>query len=323
MELARKFYEFNEGRYPEGITIDAEQLSDFIFKSGDISIFKYDNLVKLTIENIPFEGKFDIRFIESGYEKKNVSFKAYATKYEKKIVVDFKSGSLVVNFEEVRNDKNTIRFDLKFSIEHRKDFGNISDEIEFFEFFYNFSCGHTVVIDLEGGGRIKKKVHEDMVIKTDSLFYLEYFRKLRKVEDFYNITFDNIPHISSETEFALEHIIKAINKEYAEYILSDDQINLTYKQLDKTAIELYDNYEKITDSEKLLTMIDGKKETENLYGHELELGYRKSQWPALELLNKSELVAGKTKVVKLRSKGKKVIVSYLEQFPNEPESEVS
>lgn len=310
-EFAKKFAAFSHGESLDDLVIPADKLTDFLLKAGDIPIWKREGLVELKLINRPnITGTFDVRFIETGYERKNLTFKAFFSPSKNCCIIDFTRGSLIIDITENKQDQSLT---LKFRTEHKNEFGSVSDEIDFSEFFYHFSGGHTVQIDFKNEHRIKKKLQLYPDMHAAAKMNLAYFKNLRLVEDHFDVHFESIPYINDDTEFALTRIVKAINHEIFEHPF-EDSLKLTFKNINKKIVSQLDDYNRLNLPENRLTVVRKEREIVSLYGHEFDLGYRKTQFPALELINKSALLTRKTRRAELKSREKKMYVSYVNTF---------
>lgn len=302
-EFLNQFTNFINGGSFADFIIPNNIVENFTLNVGDITIMNVSDIV-LKLQSVPsFEGTIDVRFSQLGLEFKNYSYKIYKHNNHIEISVNMKCGMLSIQNTSTDYSKG---LHLKLSGKHHDIIGKTSDEIEYYKFSKALLNGHEFSFEINGT-IIKNRINAKTKNKNGLNLFLRYFENLLKIENHYNIRFDNylFTDITDETEMIVSHIVDVINNDEVETSIK--------KPIYATIDESVDFNELLNfDGNKGFTAIQQHPTEYELHGKVIYLGYKKVRFPNLILKNYKDLKKGKADRAKFISRLGRCYVSYLQ-----------
>lgn len=302
-EFLNQFTNFLSGRNLADFIIPNNIVENFTLSVGDITLMNVSDIA-LKLQTLPsYEGVIDIRFSQLGLEFKNYSYKLYKHDSYLEIAVYLKCGLLSI--QNTNNDYSK-GLHLKLTGKHHDRIGKTSDEIEYYQFSKALMYGYEFSFEIDGV-IIKNKINRKTKNKDGLNAYLRYFENLLRIENRFNIRFDDylFTDINDETDAIASYIVEVITNNEVERRVEEP----IYATLDKSVNhnELYN-----LDGNTGLTAIQQHPTEYKLHGRVIKLGYLKARFPNLILKNYNDLRKGKTDRAKFISKFGKYYVSYLQ-----------
>ena len=303
-EFHKEFNDFVLGKKIGNLEIPEERLIDVDFRYGGIKFPYLKGISKLEFKSIPtLVTLIDIRF-EDYMELTDIPIKVFGSTNNIEVQLEMKNAELKANFNLIEYPKT----DFKFQYKHNELCKNIKEEIELFSFLRNLAKGLPFTIFEKSGKKLKAAFSLSEIMIDESEYYLNYFENLSKIEKHYDIRFTdiNISSVAKTYNIALD-IIAAI-----------DGTNVEHRWDDELSIELVENYSDeaieqfnaINKNKTPIAAFEPVEEIVNLHGHEINLGYRKTEFPDAFIVNLQELSDRKTNIAKLKSQSKKMLVSF-------------
>ena len=135
--------------------------------------------------------------------------------------------------------------------------------------------------------------------------YLDYFSKLKKIENHFGVRFNNIDNLTKGTEKIMNKVINAISGT-AERIKFEGEITATLTSYN----EAKDMITQVNTTDTTIAFVQNQEEKIILHGLELSLGYRKIELEHPKIVNEMELKMGKSKIARIIVKDNCTIESY-------------
>ena len=294
------------GKSFDDVILDAEIIKEFSHYFNDIRISNGDNIKKFWLKKVPnIHGNFEIVF-DDGFELDNYKMEVFIIKphknqYHIKLdVADF-TVKIEILFNSLRNNTkyniqvypNTpillVKSGLNFynivsRITNNKTFKLFKND----ELFYNYKNK----IQFEGD-------------PFDAKFLLDYFQKLKKIEQYFNVKFNKID-LDQINENIVEKVMAYIEKRSLKVKFN----GFTFKNENREEI----NYLLETCKDKGVFMIsENIKSIYFLHGLDFEIGYLSQIVVDAIIVNREDLINNNTNKVELKSKSESIQI----QFSNE------
>lgn len=271
------------------------KLSYANIKMPDLTLLKLELNPKPNINTI-----VDLRF-DNDFEYNDVKIKLFKKNNYAEIKADLKNSNYTLKIDLSKSDKN-----INVIYTHNEFCGNLKDEIEELNLMINIGSG----INFNIFPRNYNKLHHDSTKNEELIKYarnfLEYFLKLKKIENHYNVKFGKFKFdsISENNEQILNKIISVINNECIEL-----DWNGYYK------VELNESDRKIFISENFGDPIFPYQNPEiiKLHNIDINIGYKIVQLPNSVIINKKEILSKVTKIAKFKSSVNKLLIRYIKE----------
>jgi NAD-dependent SIR2 family protein deacetylase len=288
--------------------ITKEKILSSTFCYGKLSINR-GSLEKIKLTPVPeIETIVDICF-DNGVEYFDIQAQLYKRNDFVEIKAKFKCSTTILKF-----DLSNVTRKFQLNYDHKPLCGRLKDEIEEMEVYKSLSNGREITISSKGYKSIIDRLPGDKGFADYIEFCLEFFKKLKIVENLFNVKFENIPFgsLDSKKSDLLELIIKAkkgnsIEKFWdgeLQFILSEDaRDNIEIRQL-------------IIDSEDAVYP-SPEEDIIELYQHKFNLGYRLTQLIEPYISNPQELITDLSDKAIFKSKAKKILIRWTNEQIND------
>ena len=283
--------------------ISNQNLDKIIIRREFISKFEYtvngirqldsdiNNINSIAIIPISEHTIFNIYFPDVDFELFDIPLEITRKNGNAKYVVTLKSGKIIIYIKH-NQIRNKTEFILNF--EHNRTYINPNEEIKYYKLLLYLNKKKKFYIRFNTkvnypNFNYKLEAGSEVVIK-DAEMHIDYFSKLRKIEQFYNISFDLINCITKSDIHNVDMTIKNIQGN----IIENDEpkaikISINQKIFDKIKIEerakaLERNVFDLIDNENLVDL--------NLHGQNINLGYQRITINNPVYLNKEDFING-------------------------------
>ncbi|CAM2973078.1 SIR2 family NAD-dependent protein deacylase [Flavobacterium frigoris] len=292
------------GKSFDDVILDSETIREFSHFFNDIRISNGDNVKKFLIKKIPdIHGNFEFVF-EDGFELDNYKMEIFIinpeeNKSQMKIMfVDF-----TVIIEMIFNDDNT---QYKIEILPNKLISSVKSGLHFYNIFSRITNNQKFRLfkddKLFYTYDNKIKFEED---SFDAKFLLDYFQKLKKIEQHFAVKFSNIvwEELNKKT---VERIITYIEKKFQNV----DFLGLNLNDYDEKQIN---NMLKATTNEWVSFYSNQEVSIYNLHSLDFKIGYKHHILQDAYIANKQDVIDQKTTVIELKSKSNSMQIQYSDQ----------
>jgi hypothetical protein len=295
---------FIEGKRFGKIELPEDVLRDVNFWFGGLRLPDFGDAVKLELNSVPQIDTFvDIRF-KDGFELTNLPIKLYISKLAVEVQLELKTATFVVNStKEAWPSK-----EVKFNYTHADICSNTKEEIETFTFLNKLASGVKFTVYSKQGVEFPSPFAEIKPFKETTGTLLDYFKRLKKIENYYKLRFSNFP-ITSITDSAirksklLEAIIDRRKMEYT----WDDHVFMEFSEYSENSVRQMDQELK---SGSPLIVQHKNMEVVELHGHKVKAGYKVVEFLEPYVCDVDEAIRAKANSITIRSKSNKILVSY-------------
>lgn len=291
------------GKSFDDVILDAGIIKGFSHFFNDIRISNGDNIKKFWVKKVPnIHGNFEIVF-DDGFELDNYKMEVFfINPHENQYHIKLDVTDFTVKIEILFNSlKNNTKYNIHvypntpiLSVKSGLNFYNIASRItsnktfKIFkndELFYNYNNK----IQFEGD-------------PFDTKFLLDYFQKLKKIEQHFNVKFNNID-LDQINENIVEKVMAYIEKRN----LKVEFNGFTFKNENREEI----NYLLETFKDKGVFMIsENIKSTYFLHGLDFETGYLIQIVVDAFIVNREDLIKNNTNKVELKSKSDSIQIQF-------------
>ncbi len=303
-KIKRRFTRFVDGEEFGEMELDDKVLQDFKFSSSNINLLDDDiSKYKLILYKAPAsKGLVDIEF-EDGFELTDIEYEIFGSKKKIQLTCTYKGSSLQMILPEGENNPKKDMVDFKFATAEKYD--QLNYALNTCKFLDRFTQGMRIYISPQKTDKryeFSFPVNEEYneVIKHN----LEFYELVKKVEHDFKVKFTNIAQPTFELYNDCVLALNALhNKEYkADW---DGELELDLSNND-TPLEFIKKLEK---NPKTIMGESVEPESVEIFGIELNLGYRTIEYKDLYIVNIEDVESGKN-IVKLKSKTKTAIIVY-------------
>ena len=303
-DFKKKFNDFMSGK-----TIGKLEISDKNLLKGDLwlggfKLNKFDGTSKIEFKSLPkYDTLVDIRF-ENGFEISDIPVKVYSPAEKVEIHVELKNAKLTIQLEFIEMKETKVNFNYT----HNEKCKNTNEELELFQFLNYLGNGMLFTIYTKNGKSYSTSLPILNPIIEDSSFYLQYFQKLKDIENYFNVRFSNI-NIRSITASTFDDVIFLIS-----IIKGESHI---HKWDGESQMELFDDSEenlnelnKINTNETPALLFQQKPEEFELHDQTINIGYKTIEIIEPFVYNIASSKRKKDKTIWIKSKIKQIKVSY-------------
>lgn len=303
IEYINNFQDFASGKKVGKFKIDKSILKKVDFRIGRIKLPLDDTVIilksspiKTSIVDFRFENGFE-------FEGKTVEIFGKFPYFEAQFKLKGTQLNVKTDFTETKS------VGIKLDYLHNPKCTNIKDEIEEFTFINHLFWGVTFKLFWGDGNKhlVQSAPFQQSMIDY-SEFYLEYFNNLKLIESHYNLKFDEIEFDTIDQEsFDLVYQLSIIIKNDELKYTWDDVVEAT---LFDNAIDAIKDLEKLQSEKILFEIIGSVEEVVEIHKHKIILGYKNIKIEDPYVVNLDEIKLGSELIVKVKSKTKKIIVTY-------------
>lgn len=298
---AKDFSEFIAAGGSKDFVLKKSSMKDLNIWYGDIKLNLFSEIDNIKITNIPTKAGFIDIIFEDDFET-NIYAELYRNNSGTEIKLKLVAGDIKIDVK-FKNKGFLGKIDIK-SHDICKDVDSL---ILYYEFLTRINAKMSFTIILKNGEKYSEKLSSIDVI-NDFESYLDYFKRLKKVERFFKVKFKNFQHngISDQSNKNLNKLISIIDKdEFTANLLGDFYLTVGNPGSHKTNTEL-----ECVFKEQLLRLTYRDEETINLHGVEFDLGLKHIIINDPIYSNTEEVLDGSNKLI-IKSKNKKVKINYI------------
>ena len=292
------------GKSFDDVILDSKTIREFSHFFNGIRISNGENVKKFWVQKIPdIHGDFEFVF-EDGFELDNYKMEIFIinpeeNKSQMKIMfVDF-----TVILEMIFNEDNT---QYKIEILPNKLISSVKSGLHFYNIFSRITNNQT--FKLFKDDKLFYTYDKRIQFEEDSFdakFLLDYFQKLKKIEQHFTVKFSNI-------------VWEELNKKTINTIIAF--IEKKSQKVEFKGLELneYDEQEissmlKANANEWALIYSDPEISCFNLHGLDFNLGFKHHILDDVYIANKRDIIDKKTTIVELRSKSNSMQIQHSNQ----------
>lgn len=292
------------GKSFDDVILDSEIIREFSHFFNGIRISNGDNVKKFLVKKIPdIHGDFEFVF-EDGFEIDNYKMEIFIINPEenksqiKIVFIDF-----TVNIEIIFNDDNTqykieiLPNKLISSVKSGLTFYNIASRItnnQSFKLFKDNELLYTYDNKFQFDGD-----------PYGAKFLLDYFQKLKKIEQYFNVKFSNID-FNQINENIVENVLAYTEKQALKVKFN----GLTLKDYNQEQI-----HQMLTapQDEWALFYSNPEISSYNLHSLDFKIGFKHHIVMDAYIANKQDILSKKTTIIKLKSKSNSMQIQYSDQ----------
>jgi hypothetical protein len=216
-DVNKRIQEFIANIQLDELEISGDKLKESSFWMNDVKCI--DGLKEIKFLKTPIDNwVVDLRF-NNGLEYYDLAVSKYSAKLGIELRITFQQSEVSINLINSDRGKKP-KFKLNLTLNHSELCSKINDEISLFEILGNLEHNEIFTV-----------YHNHKAIYTSSLlidkkqisgfsFYLEYFKKMKIVEQYYKIMFCSVKYsdVNSKTLRTLDLILSFINNEWLGYV---------------------------------------------------------------------------------------------------------
>lgn len=276
-QLREDLFDVLSGNKVLEVELNDETLKNLDLSYNDISFLKNKKGGKFKILALPNYQKILTIQFSNGDEFDNITTDIYGLKEGVEIHCQFSSAKLKINILEDKF-KN---WKIKFKFTHNKLSGLVTDEVKSYKLLVNLFKGLKFSI-FEKSEYITEYQIKDIASKKEIEnfeFFLNYFEKLKQIENYFNIKFPpfQINEVNDNNYTLIRHLICFINKDSL-LLKSSGDFTITTKSPIPNNPDLIENIEK-----GKIIYINSKKTTIKLLKKSFDIGYLKQEHNELKV----------------------------------------
>ena len=303
-DFKKKFNDFMTGKTIGKLEISDERLLKGELWLGGFKLNNFDGTSKIEFNRLPkFDTLVDIKF-EDGFEISEIPIKVFYLEEKVEIHVELKNAKLIIELEFKETKETKVNFNYK----HNENCKNTNEELELFTFLKYLGNGMLFTIYTKNGKSFSQSLPIlDPIIK-ESDFYLQYFQKLKEIENYFHARFTNI-NIHSISAITFDHVIFLIS-----IIKGESQL---HEWDGEAQMELFDDSEEsLNELNKLNTnatpalLFQQQPEEFELHDQKINIGYKTIEIINPLVWNIGRSKRNKDKAIWIKSKNKQIKVSY-------------
>lgn len=306
-----EFNEYIDGKKFGKFEISKDILINMDVWYGGIKFPNLEDIAKIELNSKPrIISKIDIRF-ENGFEFSNVPIKIYGSLIFIEIHLELDNAEITVGVALENKPEHKVKLNYK----HKNVCKNVKSEIELFTFLKNLSEGKSFEIYSESEFTISNSFPKSSKLFEQSIFFLDYFEKLKKIETTYNCRFSNI-HINDINDLTINsvnYIVSIINEGF---VVSDWHEELSITLVEDYTDEVVEQFKNSNNNTPLIAH-HNIQEILDLHGRQINLGYKKIEFYDIYVLNIKDVAERIDNTLRIKTKSKKIHISYTKDMVEE------
>lgn len=302
-DFIKELNEFISGKGIGSFKISDDKLIDADLWYGGLKYPKF-NGGQLVIKSVPkIDTIVDVRF-DDGTEFTEIPIKIYGANPIIEIHIELNNAIFNLHVDITSYPKTAVKFDYT----HKDTCRSVREEIDLFTLMTYISKGLTFTTFTKKGETYTNSFPILQTLLEDSQYYLDYFKSLKKIENYYRVRFSDIEMdtITKSMHDKIKVLLSAIEGEFLEYYWDAELTFEIEDEIDQTINQL-----KAINNEN--GSFVGKLRTNKVievHGQEFDLGFERIEILNAHIVNLTALIDKKENLVKMRSKTKKALVSY-------------
>lgn len=291
--------------------IDKSAFGDWDFRIEGIKISDIKNIQNVTVIPIPiFEKNIDVVF-ESGFEINDVLVKFYRGVNKNRVLLQFNDNE----FEALIGFQENGALNFKVDYKNSKIINSVTKQLQFYTAMDLFTSGIAFNVYSEGSlvftslEKSENGILDGLKGLYDyNLFYYDYFKKLKEIEQLLKIKFSNIDinEVTDENDSDLEKILAKFKKIPVEQVFK----GISFKvPLTPNNLEVFENS---VDEKVVPIQLKGHMSNVTIHNQEFVLGNYEIQIVEPVILNLHNILQGSNEKMRIESSKQKAIVVFKE-----------
>lgn len=303
-EGAKQLTSFLHGESTGPIILGPSNMIDLKETIQGITNTTYEQCKKIIIAKKPIHQYVDIIIDDFRLQDIVMEMIGYRNEIQQTYKLDCGYLILKISKPEVINGESTSIVNLH--VKHYQKFENISKELDFFQLLYYMTVGKKfITVYRETSESFEGKLSGKSDLENPFLYFLNYFKALKEIEDFYNIRFKKFGDPTEQDYDLINQLIQYIHGKKLE-IEQKDAISISVADFDENQlIELENSKEPI-----IYQYYDDT--IKNLFGNPIKFPFTILEFIKPIVLNGKELINKKNEMVKLKVKSlnNKILIWY-------------
>lgn len=302
-DRTKKIIDSLRGKDFEDLSLSGNLLKEYSHFFNGIRINHQDNIKSLYIKKVPsIFGMFNIVF-EDGFEVDNYYleiFIANPNENQAKIKIKANDFDILITIDFALNATN---HKVNIEIKPSKSIKSVKSGLNFYNIISRITSNKKFKLFKEN--KLFYSYKDKIVFDKDAFdadFLVDYFYKLRKIENYFEVQFSNI-NLDDASEKKMKHINAYIDK-----IVLQEKFNcMTFKNKNKKEFNfLIEEGHK----DKVLVMSDKQISIYNLHGIDFKIGYLHKYIQDAYIENLEDLKNNRTKEFSMKSKSNTVYFQF-------------
>lgn len=304
------FQSFIDGETHE-LKVNADMLENFSLDLAGIRFLGLDELGELVFRRQPEVYSFDLTFPGLGLELENL--KATVLKGRNAVIkITIHNLDIHINFGTDAQGNRSGNLQIQRNPTHL----SVKSALEAYHFVQYFFTKKPFTVFFHNGTSMSNHAEKaDLAYAEKAGQYIEYFKLMKKVEEFFGIRFRNIDDLNHENLEKLQRLASIADGDPFE--LTDGPIRLTMSHLTKKGFELYD---RLVNEDVPIDVEFKMSETVEVHGQTITLTRQRIHVPSAEILNLAALKNKKTRTIEVKSRKNK-IYTYYEESPKSADTQ--
>lgn len=292
------------GKNFEDVILDTEIIKDFSHFFNDIRISNKDNITKIWVKKVPIiHGNFEFIF-EDNFELDNYKMDVYVIKPdENKVCLKIIFIDFTVIIEIILNKESS---NYKIDLNPNELISSVKNGLNFYNIFSRITNNQK--FKLYKKDKLVYNYNNFLQFKEDPFnakFLLDYFQKLKKIENHFDVKFSNIDFNEIDDNIVEKIIAYIENKTLT---VQFNGINFTNNNKDELN-HLLEN----CNGKRPFFMFENNKSTYVLHRLNFETGYLNQIITDAIIINREDLIKNKTNKVELKSISDSIQIQFSEE----------
>jgi len=304
-DFGNKFEDFITGRTVGDFEIPEDKLVEASFSLEGVKILNSDVISRILVKSLPnIKTKISLRF-NDGFEYSDIDVAVYSSTSVVKIDATLKTAKIILELAIEPMPKENV----KFSYTHNDYCSSIKDEIEFYQLLEYLGEGKEFKIFPKSKPSFVKSFPKMEILVNEAKFYLDYFNKLKLIENYFEIYFESISakSLNKGSDKIVRKLISIINNETITYNW-DSEVSISLNAITKETINELEHINKSTSP--ILVELDDNELIE-LHGHEINIGNKQIQILNPYISNIEDVIKNHNTNAIIKSNDKKIMITYL------------
>lgn len=302
-DKTKKIIDSLRGKDFEDIRLSGDLLKEYNHFFNGIRINSQDDIKSLYIKKVPsLFGLFDIA-CEDGFELDNYNleiFIANPNKNQAKMKIKANDFDILITLDFAENSEN---HKIHIGIEPIKSIKSVKNGLNFYNILSRITSNQKfkmfqqskLIYNYPGKIVFDKEAF-------DANFLLDYFSKLKKIENHFDVRFSDI-NLDEISEKRMKYIMAYIDK----MILDEEFNGMTFENKNKKE---FDYLTEDGDEDKALIISEKEKSIYNLHGIDFTIGYFHKYITDAYIENLEDLRSNKTKEFSMKSKSNTIYFQF-------------
>src|SRR5690606_23133419 len=156
------------------------------------------------------------------------------------------------------------------------------------ETLYYFGKGDVFTLFSSDFESVQRSIPHNLELEETASFLLEYFRKLKKIENFYHLRFSEV-EINSITQNTINSVNRIVDVVEGNVIIEDcnEEFEIEFDSFHESVLEIL---KKNSVLKEPIEAVYSNEEIIILHGRKINLGYRKVRYLEPIILNLSDFI---------------------------------